>query len=354
MTDATTPPTVSVIIAAYNGASMIRETLDSLRAQSFADFEVIVVDDASSDDTLAVLRGYDDPRLRVIASDANAGPVRTRNRAFGYARGRYFAALDQDDLCHPERLARQVAYLDARPEVVLVATAAAELRDGRLSPGRAPAVSTPALIGWLLALENPLVWSSVMFRADSARRLDPISRPDILYAEDFDLYHRLSRFGAIARIDEELTIYRRHAGGASQRFDAIMLASATRVLAKAHQPHFGDAALRTATLVARHILDGQPIHGTGTLVALSDIISGLRDDALAQADIDPLTARLIGAEASRLWWQLAHGAIRSGLLAISGAIAARPDGISLAASPPARLITSGLIGGGRALLRHVA
>ncbi|MGR6747930.1 hypothetical protein, partial [Aeromonas veronii] len=81
-----------------------------------------------------------------------------------------------------------------------------------------PTHTTPDLIGWLSWIENPLVWSTVMIRADVAHRLDPFSRPDLVYAEDFDLYHRIAAFGRLARLDEPLVLYRQHAGGVSKRF----------------------------------------------------------------------------------------------------------------------------------------
>ena len=94
-----TPPAVSVIMAAYNGADLLPATLATLQKQSFTDFEVIVVDDCSKDSTREVLRAWPDPRVRMIALAENGGPVRARNRAFAEARGRYIAGLDQDDLC---------------------------------------------------------------------------------------------------------------------------------------------------------------------------------------------------------------------------------------------------------------
>jgi glycosyltransferase involved in cell wall biosynthesis len=233
-------PTVSVIMAAYNGAALIGETIASLQAQSFADWELIAVDDCSKDDTLTVLRGFDDPRIRVIASDVNGGPVVARNRAFAEARGRYIAALDQDDLCLPERFAGQVAFLDAHPEVVLVSTAAKLLEDGKVSAGHWPRPLTPGLIDWLMLVRNPIVWSSVMFRADAARRLDPFERPEMRYVEDFDLYHRLRQFGQLAQIDEELVLYRCHAGGASNMFNMTMRDHAEALLTERHRAWLGD------------------------------------------------------------------------------------------------------------------
>src|SRR3546814_20792377 len=102
-------PIVSVIMAAYNGAALLPETLASLQAQTFGDFELIVVDDRSPDDTLALLHGWSDHRLHVIAAAENQGPVKARNRAFAPARGRYIAALDRADIHLPDPLAAPVA-----------------------------------------------------------------------------------------------------------------------------------------------------------------------------------------------------------------------------------------------------
>ncbi|PMY01431.1 glycosyl transferase family 2, partial [Pseudomonas sp. MPR-R2A5] len=84
-------PTVSVVMPTYNGAALIGETIASLQAQSFRDFELIIVDDCSTDDTVAVIRSFDDPRIRLIQSQKNRRVVLSRNAAFAEARGRYIA-----------------------------------------------------------------------------------------------------------------------------------------------------------------------------------------------------------------------------------------------------------------------
>ncbi|MEV9063703.1 hypothetical protein AB0118_26540, partial [Klebsiella quasipneumoniae] len=95
----------------------------------------------------------------------------------------------------PDRYQRQVEYLDANPGIVLVGSAANVLEDGAIVPSSLAPLSTPPVIAWLLQIENPLVWSSVMLRTDAARQLDPFMRPEMVYAEDFDLYHRIAAFG---------------------------------------------------------------------------------------------------------------------------------------------------------------
>ena len=100
---------VSVLLTTYNGADFLRETLDSVLAQRFSDFEVVVVDDASTDATPDVLAACADPRVRLLRSPRQLGVAEARNFGFSHCRGVYIAAQDHDDLSRPHRLARQVA-----------------------------------------------------------------------------------------------------------------------------------------------------------------------------------------------------------------------------------------------------
>jgi glycosyltransferase involved in cell wall biosynthesis len=107
-------PAVSIIIAAFNAAATIRETLDSVLEQTYGDFEAIVVDDGSTDETAAIVGGFEDPRVR-LHRYANAGLSGARNRGLGLARGEYIAFLDADDVWTADKLELQVAALRARP-----------------------------------------------------------------------------------------------------------------------------------------------------------------------------------------------------------------------------------------------
>ena len=317
-------PVVSVVMAAYNGARLIEQTLASVARQTMPDYEVIVVDDCSSDDTRAVVARWHDPRVRLVALAQNGGPVRARNHALLHARGRYIAALDQDDLCHPERFARQVAFMDAHPQVALAGTATQVLTDAGIAPSRHGAVTTPASIGWLLRFSNPLVWSSVMMRASAARALDPFTRPDMLYAEDFDLYHRISVLGQVARIDQPLVTYRSHAGGCSQRYEDVMLNSAERVLAESLRDTFGGMAPSAARLFVRHLMHGDPVPDGETLGRLAALLDHARLRYLATARADARDRRLIARETRRVWAQVVRAGLRHGTIGLRDAIAAGP------------------------------
>ena len=351
MTRHSDDPAVSVVMAAYNGAALIGETLDSLWAQSFTDFEVIVVDDCSTDDTLAMLRACRDPRLRVIAAEANAGPVRSRNRAFAEARGRYIAGLDQDDICRPDRFERQVAYLDAHPDIALVAATATILEHGNVSSSIKSPVTTPRLVEWLLWIENPLVWSTVMLRRDRVPAGSDFTRPDFLYAEDFDLYHRMARQGGIARIDEPLLLYRKHGGGASQLYAETMSTNAMHILAQLYTAEGFEDAGNGAKLIVEHLMRAVPVHDRATFERLGRTIGALQAHFVATRAVDAESLRMIRWESALRWGRVVRAGLKAGTIGLMAAMAVRPDHLGLGYSSMEELLGSRMIGGARAVVR---
>src|SRR5258708_3222455 len=117
-------PRVSVVMPVLNGGSFLEAALESILQQSFKDFELIAIDDGSTDQSVSLLSGFarSDERIRLI-TQANAGIVASLNRALGLARGEYLARMDADDVALPSRFAMQVAYLDGHPDVAVVGSA---------------------------------------------------------------------------------------------------------------------------------------------------------------------------------------------------------------------------------------
>lgn len=345
-TAASSAPTVSVVVPAYNGVRWLPDTLNSLAAQTFADWEAIVIDDGSTDGTRAMVAGWPDARIRLLPMANNGGPVVARNAGVAAARGRYIAGLDQDDLCRPERLARQVAYLGAHPGCALVGTAVEILDGDTVRPSTYPATTTPDLIAWLLGIGNPLAWSSVMLRADLARRLRPFTRPDLVYAEDFDLYHRIAKLGGIARIDTPLVLYRQHAGGVSKRFVDTMRLGAIRVLAERHAA-LGEDAQRAATLLVRHNMGGVPVPHRATLVELGQVFGALQATFVQQVRPDAASRRLIRWETARCWARIGRAGLRAGTLTLADVLAVRPPHLGLGYAGLEVLASAGLVGGAR-------
>jgi len=311
-------PRVTVIMAAYNSARFIRQSINSVLSQTLRDVELIVADDCSTDETQAVLASITDPRLRVLRNAQNLGVVESRNRCFAQARGAYVAMLDSDDLSRPRRLEKQAAYLDAHADTVLIGTAAHLLQTGKILPPRLPGATSPALIGWLLLVANPLVCSSVMFRAAAARPLDPFMRRTYTYAEDFDLYHRLKPFGAIARLDEPLTLYRLHDNNHSRKHEEVMTGNAVRVLEPLYVPWFGAEAPAAAALISGHLAAGRPVTSLLALRQLQDYLRRLTERFLADGVAEP-DRLAIRAHAEGMWARILRQSARHGRFSIGRA-----------------------------------
>ncbi len=114
------PPRVSVLLPAYNAEEFIVAAVESILAQTFTDFELIIVEDGSTDTTLSQIKNFTDPRIRLIEHAQNQGFAASLNDAIAAAQGEYLARHDADDWSHPDRFAAQVAYLDAHPAVGLL------------------------------------------------------------------------------------------------------------------------------------------------------------------------------------------------------------------------------------------
>jgi Glycosyl transferase family 2 len=211
-----TSPRVSVVLAVYNGAADLAQSIDSILQQSFADFELIAVNDGSTDGSAAILDAVSDPRARVVHQE-NRGLAATLNRGIALARGTYVARQDQDDLALPQRLVRQVAFLEANPACALLGTRA-EIRVGDRPPERFhDHPLEDAALRFELLFDNPFVHSSVMMRKSAldvvgGYSTDPARQPP----EDYELWSRLSRRYQMANLPERLTIYRETPGGMSR------------------------------------------------------------------------------------------------------------------------------------------
>jgi glycosyltransferase involved in cell wall biosynthesis len=206
-------PEVSVVVAAYNQAPWLGDAIASVRAQTFTDWELIVVDDGSTDGTREVVaRHEDDARIRCL-SQPRAERAAARNRGIAAASGRLIAFLDADDLWLPEKLARQLAALDAQPEAGFCYTPARFVdAAGASLPLRKPKGTIAGDVFACLMRGNVIILASVVARRAALERVGGFDASLRVYGcEDWDLWLRLAREHPVAVVDEELTLYRRHA-----------------------------------------------------------------------------------------------------------------------------------------------
>ncbi|MCK8783245.1 glycosyltransferase [Roseomonas sp. NAR14] len=241
MSDTAAPPRVTVVVANHNGERFIEAALLSALGQTLRSIEVVVVDDCSTDRSVAIVEAMAaaEPRLRLLTSERNGGPAAARNRGFDAARGEWIAVLDSDDLMHPERLERLVAAGEAEDadlvaDNMLVFDERARYAPYLILAGRAAGprwveAAEYARCNALFRRAPPLGFLKPLFRAAtwlaSGVRYDPALR----IAEDYDIVMRLLLRGARFRLVPELGyLYRKHEASISHRFsEATLEAMAT-------------------------------------------------------------------------------------------------------------------------------
>jgi glycosyltransferase involved in cell wall biosynthesis len=211
---ASSVPTVSVVMPIYNSENYLRDSIGSILAQTYRDWELICVDDGSNDNSLQILLRYEDadPRVRVI-SRPNSGVARARNDGMALATGRYIAAMDSDDVALPERLSRQVEYMESHPDCVVVGSAVRIVGPDLLpiqdepKPQDHETIDAQTLAGSGAAIRQPVA----MFRTAAVRAIGGY-RDEFVTFEDADLYLRLAEIGRLANLADVLLLYRQRLG----------------------------------------------------------------------------------------------------------------------------------------------
>ncbi|MCP5372505.1 MAG: glycosyltransferase [Hyphomicrobiales bacterium] len=204
------PPRVTVLMAVYNGETFLRAAMDSILGQTFADFEFVIVEDGSTDSAPGILAAYDDPRIRVLPNGRNIGLTPSLNVGLAAARGEFVARMDADDICTPERLERQVAAMDADPDLALVGSSY------RLIDDRGQVVRTKVKplddfqARWVAMFRTPVEHSSAMVRRGvltaHGLRYDESFRS----AQDYDFWLRILDHGRGRVLPDLLLDYRAH------------------------------------------------------------------------------------------------------------------------------------------------
>jgi glycosyltransferase involved in cell wall biosynthesis len=221
-----TSPRVSVLMAVHDGAPWVKDAVASVLTQTLTDLELVVVDDGSADVTPALLAGVDDRRLRVERRP-RAGLTRALNTGLALVRAPLVARLDADDVALPERLARQVAFLDAHPDVGVVGSAAREINGS----GREVRVVRPpvddATLRRVLIRRNPMVHSTVTMRRNV---IDAVGGYDARFvvAQDYDLWMRLVAVTRLANLSDTLVVRRLLPGRISLARDTERLRAEAR------------------------------------------------------------------------------------------------------------------------------
>jgi glycosyltransferase involved in cell wall biosynthesis len=214
-------PKITVLMPVYNCELYIQEAVDSILNQTFTDFEFLIIDDASSDKTVTIIKTYNDLRIKLIEKPLNTGYTNSLNYGLTIASGEYIARMDGDDISLPERFAKQVAFLDKNLDVVLCGTALKIIDSYRV-------ICYPEFhedIKLEMLKRNCIVHPSVMFKKSVLNnnyiKYDISKEP----AEDYNLWTKLLLYGKLYNFQEVLLYYRVHQSQVSQKRNNIQVDS---------------------------------------------------------------------------------------------------------------------------------
>ena len=203
-----TTPLVTVLMSVYNGEAYLSKAVESILTQTYQHFEFLIIDDASTDRSAQVLSSYPDERIRVIRNETNLGLTRSLNKGLALAQGKYIARMDADDVSYPQRLEKQVDFMEAHAEVGLCGSWALD-RKGETLRQRIFSCNEQE-IRFSFLRYNPFVHSSVMLRAAILQEHRLEFDPDFLYAQDYELWIRIANYTKLANLPEFLVQYRIH------------------------------------------------------------------------------------------------------------------------------------------------
>lgn len=199
-------PFISVLLPVYNCEKYIAEAVQSILNQTYTHFELLIIDDCSTDTTLQICKSFQDERIVLIEKEKNSGITKSLNYGISIAKGKYIARMDGDDISLPERFEKQVAFLEANEDVVLCGTQYQIIGTNKIRkhPIEHDEIKVKLISGCYIA--HPTVMFNKNFFVDNNLNYNPEMEP----AEDYDLWSRLVFVGRLANLDEVLLYYRVH------------------------------------------------------------------------------------------------------------------------------------------------
>lgn len=206
-------PRVSVIMSVYNGTQYLCDAVQSILDQTYGDFEFLIIDDASTDSSLDILRKFNDPRIRIIVNKKNIGLTKSLNVGIAQARGKYIARMDADDISQPNRFEKQVYYLDTYPEIAVVGTCAEMIDDNSKSIGLLSYRAEPTMID--LQESNQVIHGSIMARKDVLESMGGYPS-HYKMCQDYALFLKIVQKYTIHNLQEILYRIRIHASSVTQ------------------------------------------------------------------------------------------------------------------------------------------
>lgn len=221
---------VSVVLPAYNAERYITQTMNSLLVQTYANFEILVIDDCPSDGTVRIIESFGDCRIRVLHNKKNLGVCASRNRGIDTSTGEFILFMDHDDIIPADKLEKQVSFLRSNPGIGAVGGRIQDIdSDGNIiGPFNPKVLNNPKYIRALLMFKNVFINSAVLYRSSVIKGNEIYFREDSYGLEDWLFLVETSKKCLISGIKDDVLYYRRHEGNTEKKILATQLESRKR------------------------------------------------------------------------------------------------------------------------------
>lgn len=229
-----------MILPVYNAERFVKEAVTSILQQSFGDFELIIINDGSNDQSENIIKSITDPRIIFINNKINRGLIYTLNKGIQLAKGDYIARMDADDISDLTRFSKQVRFLDEHPSCAVIGSAFQPV-DENNNPTMASVQRPiwPSTTEWFMIIGCPLAHPSVMYRASLAKKIGGYD-PNYIHAEDYELWTRLIKLGDICSLPETLIRYRTgHRDRVSEKYYTEQIKLSNQIGTNYYFDHFG-------------------------------------------------------------------------------------------------------------------
>lgn len=199
---------VSIIMTVFNGEDFVEAAIDSCLNQTHTNFELIIIDDGSSDSTIKIIRSFKDYRIKIFINDINRGQSYSRNLGIIKSSGEYIAVMDSDDVAYPERLDTQLKYLESNPEISLCCSYADIIDENNLITGQRKLSIDENVLKLKLLFECPIIHPTVMWRKSDFIDNNLWYDEFFVYAQDYELWSRALNYLKLGVIKESLIKFR--------------------------------------------------------------------------------------------------------------------------------------------------
>lgn len=297
-------PTITVLMPVFNAEKYIGQAIESILGQTFQDFELVIIDDGSTDHSAEKVTAYDDHRIRFFKNERNLGLVYTLNRGIEISRGHYIARMDADDISLPDRLSLQVQFLDTHPAISTIGTnmifVDADGKGLRTPHWNVPENSV-VIHWWLLMGLCGVNHPTVMVRTDTYRKLNGYDS-DFIHCEDYELWLRCCRETKIANLAQACLMYRMHSSNVTSVHNETQRQNVVRAL------HVAICKLLERSVpieIVHDLMLGEPLYSQRSALA-ANLLEEMLDVFIAETCPSPAEQKEIRCAAADRLIGMAH------------------------------------------------